>query len=193
MPPKPFTHLDSQTLLHTPIFDVRQDRALHPVTGKEGRYVVLENPDWANVIAVTAEGQLVMVRQWRHGVRRVALELPAGLVEAGESPAEAAARELMEETGYEAERWTVLGEVVPNQAYQSNVCTTLLAEGCRRTGPGGGDGSEDIEVVLIDLDELPRLIAAKELRNAMTMCAVFWWLQARGGLDWAAVGGAVGR
>lgn len=187
MPPRPFTHVASRHLLHTPIFEVREDRTIHPVTGREGRYVVLENPNWVNVIAVTEDARLIMVRQWRHGVRRVALELPAGLVETGESAQEAAARELMEETGYEAARWAEIGEIVPNQAYQSNLCTTLLAEGCRKTGEGGGDGSEDIEVVLYGIDEIPGLIAAGELRNAMTYCALFWWLRQAGGLDWSAV------
>src|SRR5262249_34587526 len=87
------------------IFRVRRDIVVWPRTGVEGRYVVLECPDWVNVIALTDDRQVVLIRQYRHGVDRVVLEIPSGIVERDEEPLAAAQRELAEETGYTSERW----------------------------------------------------------------------------------------
>jgi 8-oxo-dGTP pyrophosphatase MutT (NUDIX family) len=181
---KPFVRHGSETLLETPIFRLRKDRAEHPRTGHRGDYYVLENPDWVNIVALTDAGEIVLVRQWRHGTARIELELPAGMVEAGESPEQAGARELLEETGYRAERWTLLGQVAPNAAYQSNTCFTLLAEGCRRTGEVSFDPGEDIELVLVPQSELRELVRKGEFRNALVLVGLLWWLESAGRTAW---------
>jgi 8-oxo-dGTP pyrophosphatase MutT (NUDIX family) len=106
------------------------------------------------------------------------------MVEAGESPAEAGARELLEETGYAAERWTVLGQVSPNAAYQSNTCFTLLAEGCRRVGEVSFDPGEDIELVTVSQDELRDLVRRGEFQNALVLVGLLWWLESAGRIGW---------
>jgi ADP-ribose pyrophosphatase len=172
---KPFALQSSREVLKTPIFTLREDLATHPRTGREGRYVVLESPAWVNVVALDEAGRLILVRQWRHGIRAVELELPAGLVDGDESPLEAAARELREETGYEAASLRLIGEVAANPAYQDNRCATVLAEGCRLTGPTDLDEGEDIEIELHTPREAQQLLARGELRNAMSVCALLWW------------------
>ena len=172
---EPFERLSSEVVLETAIFTVREDRARHPRSGREGRYLVLDQPDWVNVIALTPDDRIVMIRQWRHGTRAVELEVPAGIVDPGEQPLEAAIRELREETGYAPGAIEVVGAVAPNPAYQANTCHTFVATGCTRVADQDLDPGEDIEVELLTRDELDAAIASGELRNAQVICALFWW------------------
>ncbi len=182
---RPFERTASRVVLKTPIFDLREDDADHPLTGERRTYYVLQAPTYVNVAAITQDGRLILVRQWRHGTRDVGLEFPAGLAEPGEAPEEAAARELREETGYVPERLTLLGKVQPNPAHQDNVSYTVLAEGCVLKEEGRQlDAGEDIEVVLVDPRELGKLIRSGEVRSAMVVCGVFWWLEQRAAINW---------
>ena len=157
---------------------VRQDLAEHPKSGRRSHYVVLEQPDWVNVVALTTAQELLMVRQWRHGTRSVELEVPAGIIDAGEDPLAAAARELREETGYVAQELVLIGSVAPNPAFADNTCHTVLARGCTRAGEQQLDPGEDIEVERFDAQRLREAVAAGEIRNAMAICALFFWQQA---------------
>jgi 8-oxo-dGTP pyrophosphatase MutT (NUDIX family) len=157
------------------IFRVRLDTAISPRTGAAGRYVVLECPDWVNMIALTDERQIVLIRQYRHGIDRVALELPSGTIERGEDPLEAAQRELAEETGYTSDHWTLLGLVLPNPAFQDNRSYHFLAEGARRTVEPALDPGETIDVELYPLSELHGLIATGQLDQALVLSAVYWF------------------
>lgn len=180
---KPFRYGPSRELARTAIFSLHEHEAENPRSGKVRPYVTLEVPDWVNMVALTPDDQLVLVRQWRHGTRRFELELPAGAIDRGETPEQAAARELLEETGYTAERITRLGEVAPNAAYQSNRCYTVLAEGCRLTGATSFDEGEDIEIVLCSPAEL-RAQLGGEVINAMVFCGLYWWFERRGRVVW---------
>ncbi len=180
---KPFRYGQSRELVRTPIFGVHEHEAEHPRTGSVRPYVTLEAPDWVNVVALTPASELVLVRQWRHGTRRFELELPAGAIEPGETPEAAAAREMLEETGYAAESMVRLGEVAPNAAFQPNRCYTVLAEGCRRVGETSFDEGEDIEIVLCSPAELRAQLGGPVL-NAMVFCGLYWWFERQGRIAW---------
>jgi 8-oxo-dGTP pyrophosphatase MutT (NUDIX family) len=127
--------------------------------------------DWVQVIPLTTEGQFVMVEQFRPGPEVITLEFPAGLVDAGESPLATAARELREETGYEASNIHELGALYPNPAIQSNLLHILFAEDCRRVGEPQQDEGEDVHVRLIAAPEVPRLIANGTIKHALVLSA----------------------
>src|SRR6185436_10693854 len=100
---KPWPKTGSTPLGDFRVFKLRSDRRRSPRTGEEHDFFVLESANWVNVIALTPEGQLVMIEQFRHGSDKVELEIPGGLMDADESPVDAAIRELREETGYGGE------------------------------------------------------------------------------------------
>jgi 8-oxo-dGTP pyrophosphatase MutT (NUDIX family) len=160
------------------IFKIRRHTAVSPRTGVAGRYVTLEAPDWVNVVAITPEKQLIMVWQYRHGVDRYTLEIPAGMVEPGEDPLAAMRRELAEETGFVSQHWTKLGSVHPNPAYQANVCHHFLALDCTKAGEQQQDAGEDIDVRLVPLEGVAGLIADGTLNHALEIAAFFRYVAA---------------
>jgi len=133
-------------------------------------------PDWVNVVAVTAKGQVVLVRQFRHGTGQTTLEIPGGAVDPEDrSPLAAAKRELREETGYAARRWRRIGVVDPNPAFQTNSCTTFLAEGAFPAGDADPDEGEELEVVLVSPGRLGALVRRGTIRHALVIAALHWW------------------
>ncbi len=182
---KPFIRHSSTIVLTTPIFRVRQDNSTNPHTGHNADYYVLENPNWVNVIALDEARNLIMVRQWRHGTREIEVEFPAGLVDPGEEPQRAASRELKEETGFEVGTIRRIGVTHPNLAYQSNTCFTFLAEGCRKVAEPEFDRGEHVETFLVAPGELSTLIRDGRIRSAVSLSAVLWWMEHRGGVNWS--------
>lgn len=154
------------------LFRPRWDQLRNPRTGEVLRRLVLETPTWVNVVALTPERRLVVVRQYRFGTRAVTTEIPGGLVDRGEAHGEAARRELREETGYTSQAWSYLGAVEPNPAFQDNLCHHWLAEDALPTHPQELDGGEDIEVATLDLAEVQSQILAGEIRHALVLTAL---------------------
>jgi ADP-ribose pyrophosphatase len=163
------------------VFSVRRDRVRSPRTGQPHDVTVLVAPDWVNVVAVTAKREIVLVRQFRHGTGKTTLEIPGGAVDPSDrSPLAAARRELREETGYAARRWRRIGVVDPNPAFQTNACTTFLAEGAFPAGASDPDEGEDLEVVLVSRTRLRALLRGGVIRHALVVAALKWW-EIRGG------------
>ena len=134
--------------------------------------VVLDCPDWVNIVARTPEGRFVVIRQFRFGTGTNTLEIPGGMIDPGEDPLSAAKRELREETGYESEAWTPLGYVEPNPAFQTNRCHHFLATGAVRSASQELDAGEDIVVDTLSPDELRGAIDDGSMRHALVITAV---------------------
>jgi 8-oxo-dGTP pyrophosphatase MutT (NUDIX family) len=179
-----FTRKSRREMLQTPVFRLHEEVSTHPVSGADGHYYVLEAPDWVNIIAITEANELVMVRQWRHGTAAVELEIPAGGLEAGEDPVQAAVRELREETGYAPKRARLLGEARPNAAIQSNRCFTVICEGCTKVGETAFDPGEEIALELMPMAALKDRVRDGTLRSGMMLVAILWWLDEQGLARW---------
>jgi ADP-ribose pyrophosphatase len=144
---------------------------IHPRTGATKRFSLIEAVDWVNVIAITPDQQVVLIEQFRVGANEVCLEIPGGMVDPGETPAEAAARELAEETGYTAPRWHLIGRVSPNPAIMTNWLYTFLAEGAVQTGPQRLEGSEVIDLHVTTLADCHAAIRDGRIDHALVVAA----------------------
>lgn len=144
---------------------------IHPRTGATKRFSLIEAVDWVNVIAMTRDHRIVLIRQFRVGSNEVCLEIPGGMVDPGETPAEAAARELAEETGYASVHWHALGRVSPNPAIMTNHLYTFLARDAVQTAPPQPEGSEVIAVETATLAECHAAIRDGRIDHALVIAA----------------------
>jgi ADP-ribose pyrophosphatase len=169
---EPWTVLERTSVYDCRIFSLTRRRSRSPRTGDVHQFEVIESPDWVNVIPVTASGDVVMVEQYRHGIDRITLEVPGGMVDPGdESPRHAARREMQEESGYDSEEIVDLGVIHPNPAIQNNRCHSFLARNAAPRFAIHGDGTEETGVVLVPLDRVPALIRDGTISHALVVVA----------------------
>ena len=173
---KPWPRIRSQSIGSFRVFSIRTDTTVSPRTGIEHDFYVIETQDWVNIIPLTDDHRVVMIRQYRHGSREVTLEIPGGLVDPGETPEGAAARELLEETGYQAEEVVKIGVSNPNPAIFNNRCYTFVARNVMKVRDPMPDQTEDIEVVLIPLTDIPELIRKGKIDHSIVISAFYWFL-----------------
>jgi 8-oxo-dGTP pyrophosphatase MutT (NUDIX family) len=128
---------------------------------------------WANVVALTKDNEVVLVKQYRHGISDVFLEFPGGVVETDEDPLIGAERELIEETGYKAARFLQIGKIYPNPALQTNVLYCYLALDAERIAEQRLDAGEDIEVCVMPFDELVEMSKRGEFSHALMTAVLF--------------------
>ena len=161
---------------------ILSSRHIHPrfrldtvelANGKTFEPMVFEFRSWANVLAITKNNEVVLVKQYRHGVQENLLELPGGVVDEGEDPLEGARRELMEETGYLAKNIVEVGRIYPNPAIQHNTLFCYVATDVEKIGVQHLDEAEEIEVHLVPLDDLVEMVRRGEFRHALHVAVLF--------------------
>jgi len=180
---KPWERIRSKPTADFRIFTVRTDTKISPRTGQEHDVFIIDSVNWVNVIAVTADENLVMVEQYRHGSNTVELEIPGGMMEASDtSPVATAVRELREETGYGGENARVLGRILPNPAIMSNVCYTVLVENCKYVAAVEFDHGEDLLTKLVPVREIPGLVAAGKIQHSLVVVGLHYFDLWRKGL-----------
>ncbi len=160
------------TIAKTRIFEVRSTRFRHPVRGTERDFIVIDPPDWVNVVALTRDRRVVLVQQFRYGIDEFSLEIPGGVIEAGEEPAIAGVRELQEETGYTGAPAKMLGSVHPNPAMQSNRCHLVYVDEAELTHPLAWDVDEEMKVVTLPVEDVFALARAGGITHSLTLNAL---------------------
>ena len=180
--PRPWTQLATRTLVDRWWMTLREDRVRLPGGHVLEEYHVAEYPDWAAVLPITDAGQAVLVEQYRYGIDRTLLELPAGALDPGEDAGVAARRELLEETGYEGAELVRLGKLAVEPGRHTNYGHLYVARGCRAVADPAHEASEDLRVRLVEASRLPALVEAGRIAHGVHAAAVFWAL-ARGLLE----------
>jgi len=163
--------LGDERIATTPIFDLYRRRSTNPRRGERNFYLLTPS-NWVNIIPLTSDGQVVMIRQWRHGISDFTLEIPGGMVDPEDrSPRAAARREMIEESGYDSRKITALGKVHPNPAIQPNYCYSFLADDVRLIAAPQFHGDEEIGVVKVPLSDVGRLITSGKITHALVITA----------------------
>ena len=165
--------LSTEYLVQRPWLTARRDVAELPDGRVNHEYYVLEYPDWVNIIAITKDGRIVMERQYRHALGKTCYELPCGVIEAGETPLEAAKRELLEETGFAGGEWKEWMTLSPNPATSTNLAHSFLAVGVSKVAGQHLDATEDIDVYLKSPEYVKQLLEENQILQAL-MAAPLW-------------------
>ena len=173
---KPWQRLDSETVYSCRIFSLQKNTSRSPRTGKTHDFFVLDSTEWVNIIPVTPNEEVVLIRQYRHGTDDITLEIPGGMVDQEDvSPLHAARREMQEETGYDSDDIIPLGAIHPNPAIQGNRCHSFLARNVEKICEPSFDTTEETEVTLVPVSDLPEIVRQGLITHALVVVAFYWY------------------
>ena len=169
--PQTWKRVRSKKIADCRVFEVREDFCERESDKKQSTFFVLENPDWVNVIAITSKSKVVLIEQYRHGAEEIVLEIPGGMIDENEKPETAAERELLEETGFVAQKLIFLGKSLPNPAIQNNLIYHFLAINCEKTEETKFDEHESVVTKLVSLDQIEGLILNGKITHSLVIAA----------------------
>jgi ADP-ribose pyrophosphatase len=168
--------LASEYLHKQPWLTIRKDKCELPNGNIVPAFYVNEYPDWVNVLCITEEGKAVMVKQYRHGINSIEIELPGGVAEQGESPEEAVKRETLEETGYEFNNIKYLGKICANPSTTNNFTHMFVATGGKKVADQKLDDTEEVEVVLMSMNEVKELVKENKMAQSLHVNCILYAL-----------------
>ena len=178
---KAWTRIGSEMIADCRVLKVQQTRSISPLTQKEHAFYVFDTVDWVNVLPITTQDEVVFVKQYRHGSDALSLEIPGGMVDEGELPIVAAARECLEESGFKASGLTSLGVLNPNPAIFNNYLHTYLATGVTQVGSIQNTATEEAVVELIPVSDLQELLVSGAIDHALVAATLWRYLYFRQG------------
>ena len=172
----------NSTVFTTPIFKVEQSLCTSP-NGKQSNFTLINAPDWVTVLpqfCKNGKNHFLMVRQWRHGQKSISVEFPGGVIDAGETPEQAARRELLEETGCTANNLVYLGYQNPNSAFMKNKTHFFAASELCQTNAQNLDETEFLNAFLVSAKEVFENMGSGEYHHALMSSALFMFIQKYG-------------
>ncbi|MGO1243186.1 MAG: NUDIX hydrolase [Sphingobacterium sp.] len=172
--------LDSKYIIKRPWATLRMDKLQMPNGNIKDEYYVLEYPTWVNMVGFTTDQKVLFVKQYRHGAGEILVELPAGVVEPGEEPAQGARREMLEETGYAFQSIEKICALYANPATSGNITHTYLLKGGSKVQEQDLDDSEDIEVIVMSIEQAREYLLANKIGQALHSAALFYTFQKLG-------------
>ena len=170
--------LGQETVCDFKLFKFYKRQLLNTRKNSEHNFYILETPDWINVVPVTPEGNIVLIKQYRAGTDEVTIEIPGGVIDKADvSPEEAARRELEEETAYVSDKLTRLGAVHPNPSFMANTCYFVLAKDVKPLGKTNFDPGEDIETFEMTPADVKEAVRSGKIMHALTVAALGVYFQ----------------
>jgi 8-oxo-dGTP pyrophosphatase MutT (NUDIX family) len=168
--------ISKESVFKTRIFDLHMEKSECLRTGAIQNFYYIQCVDWVNVIALTPDSSIVMIRQFRHGSGNLEIEVPGGGIDQRDTdPIAAGARELMEETGYSGENGRIIGKVCPNPALQNNFCFTVMFDNCVKKSEPFLEDTEVIETELVSIPELEKLVTGGHIRHGLVLNAIHFF------------------
>jgi 8-oxo-dGTP pyrophosphatase MutT (NUDIX family) len=166
--------LESTYLFKEDWLTIRKEKCELPNGKVIPGYYVLEYPDWVNVLALTEDNKVILVKQYRHALGQIGIEVPGGVIDEGETPEEACRRELLEETGYVFEQYHYLGKICANPATTTNFTHMYLATGGKKVAEQQLDDTEEVEVLFHSIDEVKELLFQNSITQSLHVNCIMY-------------------
>jgi len=167
--------LEIKNILKAHVFRYLKVKRQSPLTLEVGEFDIVQCSNWVNIVAITPEKKIVIIKQYRHGIDSFTTEIPGGAINHLEDSLEAAKRELVEETGFTSESWYHLGKVDVNPAFMTNYCEMYLAVDAKKTHAQNLDPFEEITVILEDVSAIDELIKRGEITHSLVILAIHFY------------------